>query len=129
MKNGELNAKCELAMMGKVVPVNSVEELEYMVKYICKVQETEYEELYEEFPQFKDCKCTHLVVNKVMDMKVISCVLESTINEYPAPFEDDFGTCYPCAFCYCFNLDMPYFSEYGDCFFEKRGDNYYHRIS
>ena len=38
MKNGELNAKCELAMMGKVVPVNSVEELEYMVKYICKVQ-------------------------------------------------------------------------------------------
>lgn len=46
------------------------------------------------------------------------------------PFTEDYGSGYPCATCYVFNplLDEQC-SEMGDCFFEKRADNAYHRVT
>ena len=68
-----------------------------------------------------------------MDMKCITYLLASTSDDeeesYPAPFETDYGTGYPCAFCYVFNTESDWCSEFGDCFFEKRADGFYHRAS
>ena len=76
----------------------------------------------------------YLVCNTVMDMPCITYLLASPEDadeeeRFPAPFEEDYGTGTPCAFCYVFNTESDWCSEFGDCFFEKKADGYYHRVS
>ena len=140
--NGENSARCEIAMMGRVVEVKDQKDVQGMTEYIIKVLKGE--EYLEEFTddvlknninKYGENNVKYLVVNKVEGMTCITYLLESTTTDeedeeyYPAPFTEDYGTGYPCAFCYTLNLDVDYFSELGDCFFMKASDGYFRRVS
>ena len=133
----EMATRCELALMGKVVPVNSNDEVQGMTKYILSAMGRE-KSLIEDFVnksinRYGQNNVKYLVCNTVMDMKCITYLLESGSDDpeetYPAPFEEDYGTGTPCSFCYVFNTESDWCSEFGDCFFEKKSDGYYHRVS
>ena len=135
----EMATRCELAMMGKVVPINSNDEVQAMTEYIVKVVHNEVERevsdiLKVAINKYHENQVKYIVVNKVMGMPCITYLLDSGVdkkdeNYYPAPFKEDYGTGLPCAFCYVFNLVSDWCSEFGDCFFEKKSDGYYHRAS
>lgn len=75
-------------------------------------------------------KVTHIVCNTILDgMKCITYLIDTQDGETPKPFEETYGTDYPCAFCYVFNTDADDRSEFGDCFFKKEKDGCYHRVS
>lgn len=135
--NSEMATRCELALMGKVVEVKDNSEVVPMTEYIMKAVGIE-SPLSPDFLKESICKYSnnlvkYLVCNRVMDMNCITYLLASDKPKgdedyYPAPFEEDYGTGYPCAFCYVFNLESDWCSEFGDCFFQKRG-GFYHRVS
>lgn len=131
----EMETRCELALMGKVVEVNSNDEVQAMTDYILAVLGREVEELDimgDHINKYCLNKVDYLVCNNVHGMLCITYLLENNEedgDEYPKPFEEDYGSGHPCAFCYVYNVDVDYFSEFGDCFFEKRADGYYHRMS
>ena len=133
----EMETRCELALMGKVVPVNSNDEVQAMTEYILSAMGHE-EPLTEDFVKntinhYGQNNVKYMVCNTVEDMKCITYLLECASDDeeemYPAPFEEDYGSGYPCAFCYVFNTESDWCSEFGDCFFEKKSDGYYHRVS
>ena len=133
----EMATRCELALMGKVVPVNSNDEVQAMTEYIVKAVKGEanlVDILKMAINRYHENKVKYLVTNRVMGMPCITYLLDSGVDKdhedyYPAPFEEDYGTGLPCAFCYVFNLESDWCSEFGDCFFEKKSDGYYHRAS
>lgn len=131
--------KSELAMMGKVVPVASNEEALAMTEYIVGVIKPDAH-LCEDFINNSICryqknKVKFIVCNVLLgDMPCITYLLENADEredyDYPAPFKENYGYVgYKCAFCYVFNLADDWCSEFGDCFFEKKSDGYYHRVS
>ena len=133
----EMMTRCELALMGKVVPVNSNDEVQAMTEYIYSAMGYDPNKLVDilenAINKYQTNEVKYLVYNTVMDMKCITYLLASTSDDeeesYPAPFETDYGTGYPCAFCYVFNTESDWCSEFGDCFFEKKSDGFYHRAS
>ena len=134
----EMATRCELAMMGKVVPVHDNSEVQSMTEYIVKALKDEKTEVVDilknAINRYHDNKVKYLVCNRIMGMPCITYLLDSGVDKdhedyYPAPFEEDYGSGYPCSFCYVFNLESDWCSEFGDCFFEKRADGFYHRAS
>lgn len=133
----EMETRCELALMGKVVPVNSNDEVQAMTQYILSAMGKNTDNLVDILEnaicKYQENKVKYIVCNTVEDMKCITYLLESGRNDpeetYPAPFEEDYGSGYPCAFCYVFNTESDWCSEFGDCFFEKKPDGFYHRVS
>ena len=130
--------RCELAMMGKVVPVNGNDEVQSMTEYIVhalKGAEVEVVDILKNaINRYQQNQVKYVVCNRVHGMMCITYLLDSGCDAddedyYPAPFEEDYGSGYPCSFCYVFNLESDWCSEFGDCFFEKRADGYYHRVS
>ena len=132
----EMATRCELALMGKVVEINSNDEVQAMTEYILSAlgHENDYEDLdiiadricrYSENNEVK-----YMVCNTIMgSMKCITYLIDTHEEGEPAPFEEDYGTGSPCSFCYVFNTDADDCSEFGDCFFQKKSDGYYHRVS
>lgn len=133
----EMATRCELALMGKVVPVNSNSEVQAMTEYLISAMGNDPSKLVDILEnaicKYQKNEVKYLVCNTVMGMKCITYLLASTSDDeeekYPAPFEEDYGSGYPSAFCYVFNTESDWCSEFGDCFFEKRSDGYYHRAS
>ena len=133
----EMATRCELALMGKVVPVNSNSEVQEMTEYLFSAMGNDPSKLVDILEnaicKYQKNEVKYLVCNTVMGMKCITYLLASTSDDeeekYPAPFEEDYGSGYPCAFCYVFNTESDWCSEFGDCFFEKKSDGYYHRVS
>lgn len=135
----EMATRCELAMMGLVVPVNDNSEVQAMTEYIVTVVNGNADNLVDILEnaicKYSDNKVKYLVVNRLHGMPCITYLLASGVEDkededyYPAPFEEDYGTGYPASFCYVFNLESDWCSEFGDCFFEKKADGYYHRVS
>ena len=74
----EAETRCELALMGKVVKVNSNDEVQFMTEYIMNVLDVEYD--FSDIDMIKEHidkyesgnKVEYLVVNTVMDMKCIT---------------------------------------------------------
>ena len=133
----DLETRCELAMMGKVVPCTT-DEVQMMTKYILGAfgidTNNKLVDIVENAIQkYHKNEVKYIVCNTVQGMNCITYLLDgSNLDEeerYPAPFEEDYGSGYPCAFCYVFNTEVDWCSEFGDCFFEKRADGYYHRVS
>lgn len=134
----EMNTRCELALMGRVAEVRDNSEVVPMTQYILSAMGIE-KPLVENFLEDSIChyqnhKVKYIVCNTVMDMKCITYLLESEASPdseeyYPAPFKEDYGTGTPCAFCYVFNTESDWCSEFGDCFFKKKSDGFYHRVS
>lgn len=133
----EMATRCELALMGKVVDVNSNDELQAMTEYILGAldKSEEYEDL--DIVEEKICRysdkniATHLVVNTLMggQFRCITYCIDTQEEDEPKPFEEDYGTSCKCAFSYVFNVDADELSEFGDCFFKKHEDGFYHRVS
>lgn len=134
----DMETRCELALMGKCVPVKTQEEVNEMTQYILKAMgcDTHFqnfkirEERITNSKYRKQAEVKYLVTNTVCGMPCITYLIDFHDGETSAPFETDYGTGYPCATCYVFNPkadDMC--SEWGDCFFKKRSDGFYHRVS
>lgn len=136
--NSEMATRCELALMGKVVECSN-EEVRTMTRYILNAMGHKND--YKDLDILKDRICKYsetnevkyLVCNTIMDWKCITFLLASTSDDeeetFPAPFEEDYGTGSPCAFSYVFNTDADDCSEFGDCFFKKKSDGFYYRVS
>lgn len=122
----EIYTRAELAMMGRVVKCNN-DEVQEMTDYICKVlNKSPVPFVNGKIQRYDDNKVTYLVCNRVCGMTCITYLLETP--DAPKPFEEDYGTGYPCAFCYVLNLVDDTLSEFGDCFFQLKSDKFYHRI-
>lgn len=128
--------KSELALMGKFVSVENEDEVRFITNYILTVLGKD--EQFKDLDIYKDClhryndtnKVTNIGTCRVMGMPCIVYCIDPQDGETPKPFEEDYGTGNPCAFCYVFNTtDHEMCSEFGDCFFEKQADNYYYRVS
>lgn len=121
--------RAELAMLGCVQTVEDRGDLVLMVNYIIsELKDEQYPDgigllkpILKDRYEVKYISCT-----TIHGMRCINLCLET--EGLPKPFEEDYGSGYPCSFCYVLNLDAPEFSEFGDCFFEMR-DGDYHRIS
>lgn len=120
----EMMARAGIAMMGFVTPCHT-EEVNDMVSYIATVLDKEDTEVGVRIPD--GLEVTHMVVNRIHGMNTIALLLDGV--DVPEPFTEDYGTGFPSAFCYVLNLDEPHFSEFGDCFFTKTSDGFYHRVS
>lgn len=131
----EMAARCELAMMGKFVPIKSNDEVQAMTAYIFgsltdRDPNTLVDILDNAINKYQQNLVTHLGCFTVYDMPCIAYCLKSTSNDpeeqYPDPFTEDYGTGHPSAFCYVFNTADDWCSEFGDVFFSKKSDGYYH---
>ena len=123
----EMENRCELALMGKFVPVNDNNEVQGMTEYIMTVLDKE-----EDFKDVdiikqhicrynKKTKVRYIGVNTLMgQFRVITFVVSGRFYNYG---DTKYTT------CYCLNLDAPELSEFGDCFFSKKEDGFYHRVS
>ena len=130
----EAITRCELALMGKVVPIYSNDEVQSMTDYILEVldRDDEFKDLdiiKERICRYsKNNEVKYIVVNTILDtMRCITYLIDTHEEGEPAPFEEDWGTGFPCSFSYCFNVDADDCSEFGDTFYSKEADGYYHR--
>ena len=130
---GDAKARCEMAMMGFVTRC-SLSEAEDCIKYVSKVLNVEPNNGLKEQTDFMidvikkyKYKILFMTCNKIDSMIVMSFLLDT--GDLPKPFETDYGSGYPAAYCYGLNLTVPGFSEFGDCFFEKGRNGTYRRIS
>ena len=130
----EAITRCELALMGKVVPVYSNDEVQSMTDYILEVLDRDDE--FKDFDIIEERICRYcknnevkyIVVNTILDtMRCITYLIDTNEEGEPAPLEEDWGTGFPCSFSYCFNVDADDCSEFGDTFYSKEADGYYHR--
>ena len=131
----EAITRCELALMGKVVPVYSNDEVQSMTDYILEVldRDDEFKDLdiiKERICRYsKNNEVKYIVVNTILDtMRCITYLIDTNEEGEPAPLEEDWGTGFPCSFSYCFNVDADDCSEFGDTFYSKEADGYYHRM-
>ena len=132
----EMETRCELALMGKVQECNN-DEVEFFFNYMKSA--CGYEEQYNDLDVVKDRICKYsknkvryITSYRLYDMPCICFLLENDDEEddYPAPFEESYGTPYKCAFCYVLKLaDDDMCSEFGDVFFSKKSDGFYHVAS
>lgn len=129
----KMEMRAELALMGKVVPCVN-DEVQEITKYLLSAMGKDpnklcniLEESIQRFSSKNEVK--FIVCNIVMGMPCITYLIDTNEEGEPKPFEEDYGTGNPCSFCYVFNTESDWCSEFGDCFFEKKSDGYYHRIS
>lgn len=128
----EAMGRAEMMMMGMCIPVNN-EEVQFMTEYIlgvlgCAEQFKDVDFFKDRICQYGENKVTYMTTCKCLDMPCVVFCLEN--EDSPKPFEEDYGSGYPAAFCYVLNtVDDNMCSEFGDCFFEKRPDGHYHRVS
>ena len=136
MKVKEMATRCELAMMGKVVECSN-NEVQMMTEYIYRglsKDPTNLVNILEDTIRrySKDNNVKYIVCNTVHGMPCITYLLESSSEDeeerFPAPFEEDYRTGHPCAFCFVLNTESDWCSEFGDCFFSKKSDGFYHRV-
>jgi len=135
----EMATRCELALRGKVVSVNDNSEVVPMTEYMMSAMGVKNplnpNFIKDSICKFHNNKVKYLVCNTVQGDRCITYLMESETDDendelfYPKPFAEDYGTGCPSAFCYVFNLDCDWCSEFGDCFFEKKQDGFYHRVS
>ena len=130
----EMEARCEVAMMtGDVVLTKDNGTLETMVEYCMTVMspnEVDNEQLGKLYQLCKEYKTIGFCCSRLQGMPCITVLLQDEelgYNPVPDNMSDNVGDNYQ--LCYVFNLEVPMFSEYGDCFFEKRPSGTIHRVS
>ena len=132
----EMETRCELALMGKVQACKT-EEVEFFFNYIKSAcgfedQYNDIDVVKERIKRYTETnEVKYITTYRLYGMPCVCFLLESTSDDeeekYPAPFEESYGTPYKCAFCYVFNLADDYMcSEFGDVFFSKKSDGFYH---
>lgn len=138
-KKSELNAVAEMALMGIVVPCED-DEAQYIAEYIAKVVNLPFDvtdicvQINKHNPEGKENHIKYISVNKIEDMPIISFLLQIDVDEndewyYPRPLTFEDGEDISYTFCYCYNLKVDYFSEFGDCCFTKDSNGFFHRVA
>lgn len=129
----EMATRCELALMGKVVTCTN-DEVQAMTEYIFSAIGKDPSKLVnlvectiQKYNKKNEVK--HIVCNTIHGMQCITYLIDTNEEGEPKPLEEDYGSGYPASFCYVFNTESDWCSEFGDCFFEKQSDGYYHRVS
>lgn len=127
MKN-EQKARAEVAMMGRVVECTTDEVCDF-IKYIAKTCLGRNYNLDKDFvnntlQRYNHNEVRYITAYRLMGMPCICILLDTCTEGEPAPFEEDYGTGYPCAFCYVLNLESDWCSEFGDVFFKKVNGQY-----
>lgn len=116
---GELNAKAEVALMGRAVNVQDRDNLAYMIDYICMVlkhTETSGAEILKLATRYCDemTKPIGIICNTIMgDMQCLTVILKD-FDGSPFKLDSEDGV-----LCWVHNFTCPDFSELGYCFFEK----------
>lgn len=133
----ELQGRAELAMMGKFVHCLSDEEVNFMTDYIIEAlgygDKLNFEDNFvntriRQYESGKKNLVTHMGCVTIYGMPVITYCVDTP--DSPKPFTEDYGSGYPASFTYNLNLsDDMMCSEFGDAFFEKKPDGFYHRVS
>lgn len=131
----ELKERAELALMGVATAITTAEVQEvfdYMLNVLGVTQKEDI--LNEHIQRYNNNQVSYVCTSRSCGMRQITFLLSSSENaseedKYPEPFAEDYGTGNPAAFCYVYNVDVPYFSEFGDCFFADMGKGMYHRVS
>ena len=131
-KMSDLAMRAELSLMGKYVPLKN-NEVQLYLDYVLSALSVQdkYDNFLKEHIQKYSPKneVVGTVCNVVCGMRMITFAINTNDGETPEPFKEDYGTGCPCAFSYVLNVDSPFCSEFGDVFFEKKSDGYYHRAS
>ena len=131
-KMSDLAMRAELSLMGKYVPLKNNEVQVYLdyVLSALSVQDKYDNFLKEHIQKYSpENEVVGTVCNVVCGMRMITFAINTKDGDTPEPFTEDYGTGCPCAFSYVLNVDSPFCSEFGDVFFEKKSDGYYHRAS
>lgn len=116
---GELNAKAEVALMGRAVNVQDRDNLAYMIDYICTVlkhTETSGAEILKLATRYCDemTKPIGIICNTIMgDMQCLTVILKD-FDGSPFKLDSEDGV-----LCYVHNFTCPDCSELGYCFFER----------
>lgn len=116
---GELNARAEVALMGRAVMLQDRDNLIYAMEYICKVLQASITgeqilDMAEKYLDKEKTKPIGLVCNTIGgDMKCLTVILKD-FDGSPFQIDDEEGV-----LCYVYNFTAPDFSELGYCFFEK----------
>lgn len=117
---GELNAKAEMALMGRAVNLQDRDNLIYVIDYICKVLKStsvtgeQILELAEKHLEEKT-KPIGLVCNTIGgEMKCLTVILKDFDDGSHFQIDNEYGV-----LCYVYNFTAPDFSELGYCYFKK----------
>ena len=131
-KMSDLAMRAELSLMGKYVPLAN-NEVQIYLDYVLSalsVQDKYDDFLKEHIQKYSaENEVVGTVCNVVCGMRMITFAINTHDGDTPEPFTEDYGSGCPCAFSYVLNVDSPFCSEFGDVFFEKKSDGYYHRAS
>jgi len=128
----ELRTVGELILMGKTQKVSN-DEVEFLTGYILSAVSADTS-LAKDFVKNRIRRYTKSNNVEYMDsyrLYGMPCICycissEDEEDEVPYPFTEDYGTGLPCAFCYVLNTVGDDMSEFGDVFFKKQGDGFYH---
>lgn len=119
---GDLNAKAEIAMMGRVVEATNTDDLEYIIDYITKTlrKSTDAKDILQAATKYaKDLQPTGLIMNTICgEMQCLTVVLKDP-KETSFELDSEQGV-----LCYVYNYTCPDFSELGYCFFEKEAPGF-----
>lgn len=132
----------EHALLGQCVPVSN-EWVDPMTYYMLGVLSASYAPgTFTKFSENAGFSVLDRITKLVPDARVTHIYTCTLYEKYPCigyvlkgkdivdPFTEDYGSGYPCATCYVFNVLLDeQCSEMGDCFFEKRADEAYHRVT
>ena len=122
---GELNAKCEIALMGRLVQVVDMPNLVYCMDYLCNTfrntgvicdEETTGEYIMKKATEFINPDETvpvGFIVNTIMGELVCVAIVMKDLGE-PMQIDSEDGI-----LCYVYTFNAPDCSELGYCFFEK----------
>lgn len=128
MKYEEMKAKVTVACAGIVVPCTTEEAWPLFQAIAEEIIGHDFDGIPSLLAKFRDGEPTEFKVTGItayplmIDYPAICVVLASAdgaSEDFPDPFTEDYGTGFPCAFCYVYNLRDSWCSEFGDVFFEK----------
>ena len=123
MKYEEKVAKAEIACAGIAVPCTTYTEAWFLFQEIAE-QILGFD--FDDKPDFffgeddeENYEVAYMLAYNVLPDTPVICVVLSSDEDEVKPFEEDFGTGFPSAFCYVYNLRHSECSEYDDVFFKK----------
>lgn len=123
-----LEAKAEMALRGNMVYVDNDSEVEFMTDYIRTVLQDTVQtfDIFDRIRKYnEDNVVKYIGTCRVLGMPCIIYAISNPRNEVPEPFSDDYGSGYPVAFCYVYNLTYDEMcSEFGDVAFKSYGPFY-----
>lgn len=125
----ELKTTGEMLLMGHVLPVNNA-DVKDLIDYVQGVMRNTNqisnkltgEEVVQMINKYGENTVTHMCINVIMDMIMITFVLEDKDLEEEFELDSDYGV-----FSYVYNASHPDLSELGYTFFQYRM-NRFHRV-